>query len=36
MTRSEAKMMDKSDGMIQVNIDDAWQWNPALKGGASL
>lgn len=36
MTKSEAKLIDRSDGMRQMNIDDAWQWNPAPKGGGLL
>lgn len=35
MTKSEAKQLDdKKSGVRQLDIDDAWQWNPALKGGA--
>ncbi len=37
MTRSEAKQLnDIKSGIRQLDICDAWQWNPALKGGASL
>ncbi len=35
MTKSEARdLNDMRSGIRQLNIDDAWQWNPALKGGA--
>jgi hypothetical protein len=42
MTKTEAKLIEiksakaGSDGLRQVSIDGAWQWDPALMGGVSL